>query len=50
MLADIVRFNRITTALARIGPATRHMLQPLGDFLRAVKNSLMNFATGIFCR
>ena len=38
MLADIVRFNRITTALARSG-AEAAMLQPLGDFLRAKKFS-----------
>ncbi len=34
MLADIVRFNRITTALALTG-AEAAMMQPLGDFLRA---------------
>ncbi|HQS32838.1 MAG: NAD/FAD-binding protein [Polaromonas sp. 39-63-203] len=38
MLADIVRFNRITTALAHSG-ADAAMLQPLGDFLRAGKFS-----------
>ena len=34
MLADIVRFNRITTALAQSG-ADAAMMQPLGDFLTA---------------
>ena len=34
MLADIVRFNRITTALARSN-RDADMQQPLGDFLRA---------------
>ena len=34
MLADIVRFNRITTQLALTGAETA-MMQPLGDFLRA---------------
>ena len=34
MLADIVRFNRITTQLALTG-AEVAMMQPLGDFLRA---------------
>jgi uncharacterized protein len=38
MLADIVRFNRITTALARAG-RDADMQQPLGDFLRAEKFS-----------
>ena len=38
MLADIVRFNRITTALAKSG-AEAAMLQPLGDFLTAEKFS-----------
>jgi predicted NAD/FAD-binding protein len=38
MLADIVRFNRITTQLALTGAETA-MLQPLGDFLRAEKFS-----------
>lgn len=38
MLADIVRFNRVTTALATAG-ADAAMLQPLGDFLRAEKFS-----------
>jgi uncharacterized protein len=38
MLADIVRFNRITTALARSG-GDADMQQPLGDFLRAEKFS-----------
>ena len=38
MLADIVRFNRITTALARAG-LDADMQQPLGDFLRAEKFS-----------
>ncbi|WP_297650602.1 FAD-dependent oxidoreductase [Hydrogenophaga sp.] len=38
MLADIVRFNRITTRLAERGEDLRPdspLLQPLGDFLRA---------------
>jgi uncharacterized protein len=38
MLADIVRFNRITTRLAEQGEDLRPdspLLQPLGDFLRA---------------
>ena len=40
MLADIVRFNRITTALAESGAdADAAMLQPLGDFLHAQKFS-----------
>jgi uncharacterized protein len=38
MLADIVRFNRVTTALARAG-ADADMQQPLGDFLREQKFS-----------
>ena len=38
MLADIVRFNRITTALAR-NNRDADMQQPLGDFLRAQKFS-----------
>jgi uncharacterized protein len=38
MLADIVRFNRITTAMARSGREA-DMQQPLGDFLRAEKFS-----------
>ena len=38
MLADIVRFNRITTALARSN-RDADMQQPLGDFLRAQKFS-----------
>ena len=38
MLADIVRFNRITTALAR-SKRDADMQQPLGDFLRAEKFS-----------
>ena len=38
MLADIVRFNRITTQLAESG-ADAAMRQPLGDFLRANKFS-----------
>ena len=38
MLRDIVRFNRITTKLARSG-AEAAMEQPLGDFLRAEKFS-----------
>ncbi len=38
MLADIMRFNRITTQLALTGAETA-MLQPLGDFLRAEKFS-----------
>ncbi len=38
MLADIVRFNRITTALASAG-AEAAMMQPLGDFLRTEKFS-----------
>ena len=38
MLADIVRFNRITTALARAN-RDADMQQPLGDFLRAEKFS-----------
>jgi uncharacterized protein len=38
MLADIVRFNRVTTALARAG-RDADMQQPLGDFLRAEKFS-----------
>ena len=38
MLADIVRFNRITTALAR-SKRDADMQQPLGDFLRAQKFS-----------
>ena len=36
MLADIIRFNRITTALAR-SKRDADMQQPLGDFLRAQK-------------
>jgi len=40
MLADIVRFNRITTGLAASGAdSAPAMLQPLGDFLRARKFS-----------
>jgi uncharacterized protein len=42
MLADIVRFNRITTQLAVSG-ADAAMRQPLGEFLRAHK------FTGEFC-
>ena len=38
MLADIVRFNRITTALARSN-RDADMQQPLGDFLHAQKFS-----------
>ena len=38
MLADIVRFNRVTTALARSG-RDADMQQPLGDFLRQEKFS-----------
>jgi uncharacterized protein len=38
MLADIVRFNRITTALAHAG-RDADMQQPLGDFLRDEKFS-----------
>jgi predicted NAD/FAD-binding protein len=38
MLADIVRFNRITTRLAESG-AEAAMAQPLGDFLQAQKFS-----------
>ncbi len=38
MLADIVRFNRITTALATSG-AEAAMMQPLGEFLKAEKFS-----------
>ena len=38
MLADIVRFNRITTALARAN-RDADMQQPLGDFLHAEKFS-----------
>ena len=38
MLADIVRFNRVTTALARSN-RDADMQQPLGDFLRAEKFS-----------
>jgi uncharacterized protein len=38
MLADIVRFNRVTTALARSG-RDADMQQPLGDFLRQQKFS-----------
>ena len=38
MLADIVRFNRITTALAR-SKRDADMQQPLGDFLRVQKFS-----------
>ena len=38
MLADIVRFNRITTALARSN-RDADMQQPLGDFLHAKKFS-----------
>ncbi len=38
MLADIVRFNRITTRLAKSG-ADAAMVQPLGDFLREKKFS-----------
>ena len=38
MLADIVRFNRITTALARSN-RDADMQQPLGDFLRTQKFS-----------
>ena len=38
MLADIVRFNRITTALARAN-RDAEMQQPLGDFLHAQKFS-----------
>nr|WP_092132518.1 FAD-dependent oxidoreductase [Polaromonas sp. YR568] len=38
MLADIVRFNRITTRLAESG-ADAAMAQPLGDFLQAQKFS-----------
>jgi uncharacterized protein len=38
MLADIVRFNRVTTALARSG-LDADMQQPLGDFLRQQKFS-----------
>jgi predicted NAD/FAD-binding protein len=39
MLADIVRFNRLTTQLALTG-AEAAMMQPLGDFLRAEKFSV----------
>jgi predicted NAD/FAD-binding protein len=40
MLADIVRFNRITTGLAASGAdSASAMLQPLGDFLQAHKFS-----------
>ncbi|MCJ7799507.1 MAG: FAD-dependent oxidoreductase, partial [Polaromonas sp.] len=40
MLADIVRFNRITTGLAASGAdSAPAMLQPLGDFLQARKFS-----------
>jgi predicted NAD/FAD-binding protein len=42
MLADIVRFNRITTRLAERGEDLRPdspLLQPLGDFLRAQRFS-----------
>jgi uncharacterized protein len=42
MLADIVRFNRITTQLA-VSNADAAMRQPLGEFLRAHK------FTGEFC-
>ena len=38
MLADIIRFNRITTALARSNHDA-DLQQPLGDFLRAQKFS-----------
>jgi predicted NAD/FAD-binding protein len=38
MLGDILRFNRITTRLAKSG-AEADMLQPLGDFLAARKFS-----------
>lgn len=40
MLADIVRFNHITTGLAASGAdSTPALLQPLGEFLRAQKFS-----------
>ena len=38
MLADLVRFNRATTAIARAG-AEEALAQPLGDFLRAQRFS-----------
>jgi hypothetical protein len=50
MLADLLRFNKLTTAHGPGRHRDAELMQPLGDFLREPTASAPPSATGTSCR